>query len=328
MKEITVVIPNYNGMKYLPDCLDALNHQNGPHADFEVIVIDNGSGDGSVDFLKEPVSYQFEIRSILLKENTGFDYAVNEGIRNSESPFVILLNNDTKVYPEFVEELYKAITADDKIFSVSAQMLMWDRPDLLDDGGDRYCVLGWAYSRGKGKAAVDYNEPVEIFSACAGAAIYRKKVFEEIGYFDELHFAYLEDVDIGYRAQIYGYRNFYTPNAKVLHYGSASTGSRYNEKKTELASVNSVYLIGKNMPLLQWIWNLPFLLLGFFLKFLFFCKKRMGILYLKGLWAGLKRCVSKEGRSKKVPFSIKHLPYYLRIQLQLYANTIRILKKS
>ncbi len=328
MKEITVVIPNYNGMKYLPECLNALNHQIGSHADFEVIVVDNGSVDGSVDFLKEHTEYHFQLRCIFLTENTGFDYAVNEGIRNSESPFVILLNNDTKVHTDFVEELYKAIIANEKIFSVSAQMLMWDRPELLDDAGDRYCVLGWAYSRGKGKKAEDYNKPAEIFSACAGAAIYRKKVFEEIGYFDELHFAYLEDVDIGYRAQIYGYRNFYTPNAKVLHYGSASTGSRYNVKKTELASANSVYLIGKNMPLLQWIWNLPFLFLGFFLKFLFFCKKRMGILYLKGLWTGLKRCFSKEGYRKKVPFSVKHLPYYLRIQLQLYSNSIRILKKS
>jgi len=207
-------------------------------------------------------------------------------------------------------------------------MLMWDRPDVLDDAGDRYCVLGWAYSRGKGKRASDYNESAEVFSACAGAAIYRRSVFEEIGYFDELHFAYLEDVDIGYRAQIYGYRNLYTPKAKVLHYGSASTGSRYNVKKTELAAANSVYLIGKNMPLLQWIWNLPFLLLGFFLKFLFFCKKGMGILYLKGLWTGWKRCMSREGRGRKVPFSMRHLKPYFKIQMQLYVNTIRILKKS
>ena len=328
MKEITIVIPNYNGMKYLPECLEALALQTSLSPEFKVIVVDNGSDDGSVPFLENYAGKEFELQNIFLKENTGFDYAVNVGIKASESPYVILLNNDTKVYPGFVKGLYDAIAQEEKIFSVSAKMLMWDKPELLDDAGDRYCVLGWAYSRGKGKPASDYNKRAEVFSTCAGAAIYRRSVFEEIGYFDELHFAYLEDVDIGYRARIFGYRNYYAPEAEVLHYGSASTGSRYNERKTVLAAANSVYLIGKNMPLLQLLLNMPFLLVGFFLKFLFFCKKRMGILYVKGLWMGLKRCFSKEGREKKVPFRLKNLANYVRIQWQLYANTFRILKKS
>lgn len=152
---------------------------------------------------------------------------------------------------------------------------MWDKPELLDDAGDGYCVFGWAYSRGKGRPAAEYEKPCRVFSACGGAAIYRKEIFEKIGYFDKLHFAYLEDLDIGYRANLYGYRNYYEPSAQVIHYGSASSGSRYNAFKTELAAANNLYVIGKNMPLLQLIWNLPFLLPGFFIKFLFFCKKRM-----------------------------------------------------
>jgi len=328
MKEITVVIPNYNGMKYLPECLEALNQQDMSKVAFQVVVVDNGSTDGSVDFLKNCASYQYELDTILLKENTGFDYAVNQGIRSCGSPYVILLNNDTKVYQDFVKELYEAIIVDEKIFSVSAQMLMWDRPDLLDDAGDRYCVLGWAYSRGKGKCAADYNEPAEVFSTCAGAAIYRRSILEEIGYFDELHFAYLEDVDIGYRALIYGYHNRYTPKAKVLHYGSASTGSRYNERKTELASANSVYVIGKNMPLLQLLVNLPFLLFGFLVKTLFFIKKGMGGTYLTGLWRGFRRCLSRKGRKMHVTFRWKNLKNYLYIQWCLYVNTFGILMKS
>mgnify|MGYP003200237087 CR=1 FL=1 len=132
---------------------------------------------------------------------------MNLGIREARSSYVILLNNDTRVEAGFVKGLYDAIRKDEKIFSVSAKMLMWDKPELLDDAGDRYCVLGWAYSRGKGRPAVDYDKNVSIFSACGGAAIYRRQVFEEIGYFDEEHFAYLEDLDIGYRARIYGYEN-------------------------------------------------------------------------------------------------------------------------
>ncbi len=325
MKEITIVIPNYNGKKYLDECLGALKEQEPGTPEFTVLVVDNGSTDGSV--LQLETQYP-QVECILLEENTGFCHAVNVGIQASKTPYVILLNNDTKVSPGFVKGLYHAIEKDNKIFSVSARMLMWDKPELIDDAGDRYCVLGWAFSRGKGRKAELYNEPKEVFSACGGAAIYRKAILDEIGLFDEEHFAYLEDLDIGYRARLYGYRNRYEPSAQVLHYGSASTGSRYNERKTMLASANSVYVIGKNMPLLQWLFNLPFLFLGFLVKFFFFCKKRMGMLYLKGLCQGLKRCFSSVGRRHKIPFSWKRLGNYLAIQGQLYLNTFRIIMKS
>lgn len=325
MAEITVVIPNYNGKEYLSGCLNALREQEEGTPEYEVLLVDNGSTDGSRELLKTEWK---DIRCIYLEENTGFCHAVNVGIQASGTPYVILLNNDTKVKSEFIKSLYAAISKEDRIFSVSSRMLMWDKPELVDDAGDRYCALGWAYSRGKGKPASNYNKRVEIFSACGGAAIYRKSVFEEIGYFDELHFAYLEDLDIGYRARIYGYRNVYEPSAEVLHYGSASSGSRYNEWKTNLASANSVYLIGKNMPILQLLLNLPFFFIGFFLKYLFFCKKKMGILYVKGLWRGCKRCFGKQGREHKVPFAWKHFGNYVMIQLQLYANLFRFIKKS
>lgn len=332
MKEITVVIPNYNGIKYLPECLYALERQEQGTPDFDILVVDNGSADESVSFLekynRENHRIGMEVCNIFLEENTGFCHAVNEGIRASETPYVILLNNDTKVKPKFIKNLYEAIIKDEQIFSVSAKMLMWDKPELVDDAGDRYCALGWAYSRGKGKKAATYDTPADIFSACGGAAIYRRSVFNEIGLFDELHFAYLEDLDIGYRARIYGYRNCYEPGAEVLHYGSASSGSRYNEWKTNLASSNSVYLIGKNMPFLQGVLNLPFFMVGFFLKFLFFCKKKMGMLYLKGLWNGCRKCFSQQGRTHKVLFKWKHFGNYVRIQLLLYADLLRFITKS
>lgn len=198
MKEVTVVIPNYNGMKYLPECMASLcqGQENAP--EYEVLIIDNGSADGSVEYLdsewcrkKEAPAEEGgkpQVRLIALPENTGFCHAVNLGIREARSSYVILLNNDTRVEAGFVKGLYDAIRKDEKIFSVSAKMLMWDKPELLDDAGDRYCVLGWAYSRGKGRPAVDYDKNVSIFSACGGAAIYRRQVFEEIGYFDEAHF--------------------------------------------------------------------------------------------------------------------------------------------
>ena len=326
--EITVVIPNYNGMKYLPGCLDTLEMQESGTPAFRVIIVDNGSTDGSISFLEERVGKQENEAYISLPENTGFCHAVNVGIQAAETPFVILLNNDTKVKAGFVKGLYHAVNNKERIFSVSAKMLMWDREDLLDDAGDRYCALGWAYSRGKGRPAADYAKAVPVFSACGGAVIYRKSVFEKIGLFDEQHFAYLEDLDIGYRAKIYGYENWYTPAAEVVHFGSASSGSRYNPWKTKLAAANSVYVIGKNMPLLQWILNLPFLIPGFFIKFLFFCKKRMGGLYLQGLGIGFQKCFSGHGRKAKVKFRWKHLGNYVSVQIQLYANIFRIIMKS
>ncbi|MBE5892035.1 MAG: glycosyltransferase family 2 protein [Lachnospiraceae bacterium] len=329
MREITVVIPNYNGMKYLPECLQALSNQESGTPDFAVLVVDNGSTDGSVEFLREyEENANDKIKSILLSENTGFCHAVNVGIEAAQTPYVLLLNNDTKPEPGFVKHLYKAIQKDEKIFSVSACMLMWDKPELLDDAGDRYCALGWAYARGKGKPAAAYDRAVQVFSACGGAVIYRKSVFDKIGLFDEAHFMYLEDLDVGYRARIHGYQNWYEPEAKVLHYGSASTGSRYNKTKTAYASANSVYVVGKNMPSLQLLLNLPFLLTGFAIKFLFFVKKKMGRTYLQGLVTGLKKCFSEEGRRKHVAFSGKNLWNYVRIQGELYLGMFQILMKS
>ena len=325
MEKITVVIPNYNGINFLQDCLQSLKNQAPGTPKFKVLVVDNGSQDGSVKFVHEKYPH-VELKP--LSENTGFCHAVNVGIRKARTPFVILLNNDTKVYPDFVAGLYHAIEKEPKAFAVSARMLMWDKPELLDGAGDRYCALGWAYSRGKGKPAKDYDRAVQVFTACGGAAIYRRQVFNKIGLFDEAHFAYLEDLDIGWRARIYGYKNFYEPSAEVIHYGSASTGSRYNKRKTVLAASNNVYVVGKNMPLFQKLLNLPFLVMGFFVKFLFFCKKGMGGLYLQGILQGLKKLHSEEGRKKKIPFRKEHFFNYLAIQGQLYLNLVRFLKKN
>lgn len=324
MIEITVVIPNYNGIEYLPECIQALEEerQHPGTPTFTILVIDDGSTDGSIQFLSEHFP---DVKTITLKDNTGFCHAVNVGIQESKAPYVILLNNDTKVKSGFIGSLYTAIHNNPKIFSVSAKMLMWDKPELIDDAGDYYCALGWAYARGKGKPSSSYAKPVRVFSACGGAAIYRVSIFDEIGLFDENHFAYLEDLDIGYRARINGFLNLYEPHAEVLHFGSASTGSRYNRRKTTLASSNSIYVVWKNMPLIQLFLNLPFLLAGFFVKFLFFCRKGMGRLYLKGLWEGLRRCSNRKCRRHKVSFKWKNLPNYLRIQMELWINIFRLI---
>ena len=312
----TVVIPNYNGIKYLADCLDSLRDQTA--GDFNILVVDNGSTDGSYELLSD---YP-EVKVIRFEENKGFCGAVNAGIKAAETEYVILLNNDTKAQKTFVEKMEAAIRKNEKIFSVSARMLNMYEPELIDDAGDLYCALGWSFARGKDRKATEYNVPRKIFSACGGAAIYRMSVFEKIGYFDERHFAYLEDLDIGYRAKINGYYNVYEPDAEVLHAGSSFSGSRYNEFKVNLSSANNIYVIGKNMPVIQILINLPFLLAGFTIKIFFFILKGMGITYIKGLGRGIKMCLDKEGRRAHVPFKFRNFGNYVYIQIELWWNIV------
>ena len=314
----TVVIPNYNGIDYLRDCLESLKECS--YEDFKVIVVDNGSTDGSADMVRKSFP---EYTLIGLTSNTGFAYAVNRGIEAADTEYVLLLNNDTKVRQHFVSNLEKALDSDERIFSASARMLSMADPDIMDGAGDYYCALGWAYAYAKGRPASKAGKARRIFSSCAGAAIYRKSILDEIGYFDEAHFAYLEDVDIGYRARIKGYVNVYEPTAEVLHAGSGYSGSRYNEFKVKLSSRNSTYLICKNMPILQQLVNLPFLMTGFGIKTVFFVLKGYGKVYIRGLLEGISLGYSKSGRDKKVRFTIRELPNYISIELQLLAGIVR-----
>jgi len=317
MVEVSVVIPNYNGMKYMDNCLKALYGVHKPEDPvMEVIVVDNGSVDGSRELVEEKYP---RTKVVALDDNYGFCGAVNAGIRASSAPFVILLNNDTEVAEGFVSELFRGIQRSEKVFSCAAKMIQLYDKTKLDDAGDYYCALGWAYARGKGKSASGYNKAEEIFSSCGGAAIYRKSVFDEIGLFDEEHFAYLEDIDIGYRAKRRGYHNMFLPRAKVYHAGSGTSGSRYNEFKVRYASRNSIYLIYKNMPLLQIFINLPLLLAGFGIKFLFFLMKGMGREYA----AGIKNGIALSMKYPKEKFNWKYLGCYVRIQMELWVNTIR-----
>lgn len=314
MQEVSVIIPNFNGMAYLDGVLSGLECQTVRN--FEVILVDNGSSDGSCAFVAS--SYPW-VHMIELSENFGFCKAVNEGIKASRAPYVLLLNNDIEVTPDFIEEMLAAIRRHKKAFSCAARMIQFHDRDRLDDAGNYYCALGWAYARGKGKDIHTCEKEEKIFASCAGAAIYRRKIFEKIGYFDEEHFAYLEDMDVGYRARINGYENWYAPKAMVYHVGSGTSGSRYNHFKTRYSSRNNVYLIYKNMPLLQIILNLPFLIVGFGTKLLFFTLKGFGKEYLAGIKNGFQ--ISKKDR--KVPFKFRNLPNYLKIQVELWINIAR-----
>lgn len=318
MYEVSVIIPNFNGKQYLKTCLDAMKRQ--VYRDFEVILVDNGSEDGSADYVRE---HYPEVHVLTLQENRGFCGGVNAGIQASESPYVVLLNNDTIAEKYFLKNLVSFMKEHPGTFSCQAKMLKLQDRDKIDDAGNYYCALGWAFADGKGKPETRYNRERRVFSACAGAAIYDKRLLEKTGLFDEVHFAYLEDLDIGYRARLLGYENWFCPKARVYHVGSGTSGSRYNLFKVRYSSRNNIYMIYKNMPLLQIIWNFPLLFLGFSCKALFFARKGFGREYLAGIKNGI--ALSRENQDKKV--SGIRPRRYVAVQCELYKNIIRFLRK-
>lgn len=309
-KNVTVIIPNFNGFTFLEPCLSALAKQD--YDGYEILVVDNGSSDESAAWLLE-----HEIPTIFLETNTGFSGAVNIGIKAAVTPYVLLLNNDTEVTPSFVGEMVDAIRRSPSIFAVSSKMIQLHHKELMDDAGDMYSLLGWAYQRGVGQSSSGYNRAREVFSACAGAAIYRRQVFEQIGYFDEMHFAYLEDIDVCYRAKIYGYHNRYCPDAVVYHVGSGTSGSKYNSFKVKLAARNQIYLNYKNMPLPQLVINAIPLLLGMAVKYSFFKKLGFEQDYTDGIREGLRT----RKQCRKVVYRPEHLTNYFAIQWELISGT-------
>jgi GT2 family glycosyltransferase len=197
-------------------------------------------------------------------------------------------------------------------------MVQYHHRDLMDDAGDEYTLLGWTRRVGYGKPLRKYDKGREVFSACAGAALYRKSILIEIGLFDEKFFAYLEDVDLSYRARIHGYQCVYCPGAVVYHVGSATSGGRYNQFKIPLSARNNVYLPYKNMPWPQLLLNLIFLVMGFFMKYLFFLRQGYGKLYLQGIKDGLDSLNEIDG----VEFKRKHWKNYFKIEWLLIKNTL------
>lgn len=279
--KVTVIIPNFNGERYLADCLKSLLNQS--YTDYEIVIVDNGSTDNSI---KVAMKIAPQVTVYRLDGNRGFSAAVNYGIIHSNSEYVVLLNNDTIATETWLQNLIESIESAPEAFSYSSKMIQYYSPEQIDNAGDEMTFFGWAYQEGHGANINSYCTNREIFSSCAGSAIYRKKVFDTIGLFDENFFAYLEDVDIGYRARLAGYKNYYCASSLVYHIGSATTGHGYNPLKVKLSARNSFYLLYKNFSVLQWVVNTPFLIMGHLSRYFFY--KRLGFHkdYLDGLKEG------------------------------------------
>jgi hypothetical protein len=252
---VSIIVLNWNGKGFLERCLSSLSLQT--YEDFETVLVDNGSTDGSVVFVRERFP---QVRLIENQTNCGFAAGNNQAIRATDSEYVVTLNNDTEADPEWLAELVQAAETDRKVGACASRMLFADRPEIINSAGialDR-AGIAWDWKGGR-RDDPDERRPVEVFGACAGAALYRRAMLDKIGLFDEDFFAYLEDVDLAWRAQWAGWRALSVPTARVLHYHSGTSGEG-SPFKNRLLGRNKVWLIAKNYPWPQVLWYLPIIL--------------------------------------------------------------------
>jgi GT2 family glycosyltransferase len=241
---VTVVIPNWNGRRHLPECLASLSAQT--FTDFDTILVDNASGDDGVQWVRD---HYPDVLVLQRQENGGFSTAVNVGICASSSEFIALLNNDTAVHPEWLAHLVHALDSSPGYDFAASLMVLYSRPDRVNSAGDVYSIGRLAgRNRGFGEPAARFARQERVLGACAGAALYRHSLFREVGMFDEDFFLMSEDTDFNLRCLIAGKRCLYVPKALVRHKVRASIDAEPTWEMTRLAIRNEVVVVAKDLP--------------------------------------------------------------------------------
>ena len=252
---VTVIIPNWNGRAHLERCLPAVFAQTYP--DFEVVVVDNASTDGSVKWVRERFP---GVRLITNDRNLGFARANNQAIRATTAPYIATLNNDTQVDSAWLSRLVEAAASDAGVGMVASKILYSQPPHPMDSAGIELDRAGFAWNRYNGQPEnPEEREPYEVFGPSAAAALYRREMLDDVGLFDESYFAYYEDVDLAWRARLRGWRCLYVPGARVYHLHSATSRQGSPFKRYHLVR-NKVWTTLKNYPAPALWLNLPTIL--------------------------------------------------------------------
>ena len=253
--DVSVIIVNWNGSRLLGRCLSALRIQT--HPSYQVVLVDNGSSDDSLTLVERDYPEVVVIRN---DTNLGFAAANNIALNRIQSRYVATLNNDTQVEPTWLAELARGMEKNPTIGMCASKMLFLEDQKTINSAGISVDRAGIAWDRRGGEPDDDRPEqPEEIFGPCAGAALYRRKMLEEISFFDEDFFAYMEDVDLAWRAQLAGWRCLYVPTARVYHAHSATAGEG-SPVKNRLKGRNTLWTIAKNYPWPDWLCYLPAIL--------------------------------------------------------------------
>jgi GT2 family glycosyltransferase len=264
--------------------LDGLRRQT--HEKFSVVLVDNGSSDGSVDFVTQ--NYP-QVKAIALPENIGFAAANNLALKAVQSKYVALLNNDAVPHHRWLGSLVEALESHPEAGSAASKILFYHDHRIMDRAGDAYTRAGAGFLRGRGESATSYDKQEWIFGACGGAVLYCTKMLDDIGLFDEDFFLLYEDVDLSFRAQLMGYKCLYVPKAVVYHRASSSIvydspiSVYYGHRNLEW-----VYI--KNMPsrlIIETIWlHAVYNTAAFF----FFVTRGRATAFIKAKWDVL-RCL-------------------------------------
>ena len=247
MSKISVIILNWNGKHFLETCLTALRRQT--FRDFEAILVDNGSEDGSAEYVREHFP---EVRLIALKENRGFtggNIAGWELVRNGPADgLIVLLNNDTEAHPSWLEEFHRASRLYPNAGTFASKMMMFDDRTRIENCGFAMSEIGFTIDLGRGQVDSPlWAEPRPVFGACAGAVAYRRSMLEDIGFLDNDFFMTSEDADLSFRGQLRGYECWMIPGAIVYHrYQGAMT--KFPARQAFFAHRNSEFVYLKNMP--------------------------------------------------------------------------------
>jgi hypothetical protein len=319
-RRAALVIPNWNGADRLPRCLRSVAALRG--ADAEVIVVDNGSSDGSPE-----AAARAGARVIRLPENVGFARAVNRGIAESGREFVALVNNDVELDADWLAKLIEALDRNPECGMAAGRTLMYGSQRLLDGAGDALS-LGFAAAR-LGHGCPDgplYEQERRVLAVSGGACLIRRAVLERIGGFEELFFAYLEDIEFCLRAQLAGFRALYVPQAIAFHEGSASTGGApaMHRDVVRLMTAHQLLLAARYAPRGALRPILPRVVLTQALWGARMCLRRRAGAWLRGLL--LARRIWRRMRSRPLPAeaSAGRLLELLRVsESQIYADRAR-----
>ncbi|MEJ5198545.1 MAG: glycosyltransferase family 2 protein [Anaerolineae bacterium] len=239
----SIIIPNYNGRRFLPTCLDAVARQTYDRGKTEIILVDDASTDDSVPFVRQ---HYPEVLIVQMPRNSGLAAACNAGARSARGDLLVMLNNDTEAEPDWLAALVESALAHPQAAAIASKMLLFDRRDTLHNAGDVMGVDGIPRNRGVWERDTgQYDADLEVFGGCGGGVAYRRTAWEQAGGFDERLFMYLEDVDLAWRLQLLGWRAVFAPRARLYHHLSATGGGT-------LASFyvgrNTLWVIAKDMP--------------------------------------------------------------------------------
>lgn len=280
-KLVSFLVVNWNGRELLSECLDAIFNQS--YSPIEVVVVDNGSTDGSVEFLSR---YYPDVKVVPLSRNEGFAGGNNKGLSSCRGAYLALVNNDVVLDCNWVQEMVLPMAADAGIGLCSSRIFVKGTP-RLDSAGDCFTTAFTGMKLGENEMGADYNRPLKVHGVCAAAALYRKSMIDQIGFFDEDLFLNYEDTDLNLRAWLRGWRCAYVPSALCEHEVNATIG-KMSPVSVFYFSRNSLLVLLKNIPWRLIVRRFPQRLLFELMALLYYgIWHRRLITYIRGKWAAL-----------------------------------------